>query len=201
MNPNLVMFADMARPGRGVAPMLGRSAPPPAGASNYPPVMYPNAGMAPLTAMDTARAELPGLSADTMASLPGGGLSETGMPLSLPADTPLNTNVYGAPDYGNYPNLPGNTAADSAAAMKPSIFSSLISKQGIGSGLGGALAGAVADDVFAKPGKKLDNGPGLKPARPMSDFIGSGYGTAVFPTADYLKGYGRRNEWNYYPNG
>jgi hypothetical protein len=93
------------------------------------------------------------------------------------------------------------TTPVAAAAPKSSIFASLISKQGIGSGLGGALGGAVADDLYAKPAKKLDNGPPLLPAKPLSNYIGSGYGTPVFPDEGYLKNYGQRKEWNYYPNG
>ena len=111
-----------------------------------------------------------------MADLPGGGLSPTGWPLSSDAGI-----------------------ADAAAAAKPSIFSNLISKQGIGSGLGGAIGGAVADDLFAKRPVKIGNGPSLLAAKPLSTYVGSGYGTPVFPDDDYLKGYGRRKEWNYYP--
>jgi hypothetical protein len=132
-----------------------------------------------------------------MADLPGGGLSSTGMPLTLDTGTV-------AADTSAYPNLisgGGLTAADSAAAAKPesSIFGKLISKQGIGSGIGGALGGAVAEDLYRKPVKTSVYDPKI-PTKPLSAYVGSGYGTPVFPTRDDLLNNGGR-EWNYYPNG
>lgn len=131
----------------------------------------------------------------------------------------------GAIDYGSAFPAGGSPASATASAAgeygvgqspgaepKPNYFNGmmerLFSKESIGSGIGGMLGGSLADSMFPQAGAKPDLGPSMGPPKPLASIIGGGSpglsgpvnaGAPAYPGAEYLRNYGRRPQFNYFP--
>lgn len=129
-----------------------------------------------------------------MASLPGGGLSPLGYPL---------TTAAGAAD---------TSAVTGTSFLDKAINALNLNNPGklIGSTLGGMLGSNLGESLFPQGNSSppVNLGPHLPPPGPVTDIVGGGNpalsgtvnaGAPTFPGSDYLRRYGQRPMFNYFP--
>jgi hypothetical protein len=127
---------------------------------------------------------------DTMANLPGGGLSPSGLPLST---------EEGMADLADHSGISGFMSRLGGTNLKNLA----------GSGLGGAIGSTVADSFFPPKSPVVNLGPHLPPPGPVSQYIGGGSptlnagvlkaGAPQFPTQQQLLTYGQSPQYNFFP--